>query len=55
MTTTIAQTQPETAAAVETAIDPVQARAAFFADLELLELTMVIPQASAPAEPVNKY
>jgi hypothetical protein len=54
MTTTIAQTQPETAA-VETAIDPVQARAAFFADLELLELTMVIPQASVPAEPVNKY
>ena len=50
MTTPIAQTQPQTAA-----VDPVQARAAFFADLELLELTMVIPQADAPAEPVNKY
>ncbi|MFN3428784.1 MAG: hypothetical protein ACK46X_02400 [Candidatus Sericytochromatia bacterium] len=55
MTTTIAQTQPATAAVEPAAIDPVQARAAFFADLELLELTMVIPQADAPTEPINKY
>jgi hypothetical protein len=50
MTTTIAQTQLKTAA-----VDPALERAEFFAHLELLELTMVIPQAAAPAEPVNKY
>ena len=37
------------------AIDPTTERAAFFADLELLELTMVIPQAAAPKAVVNKY
>ncbi len=49
MTTTIAQTSLKTAA-----VDPALERAEFFAHLELLELTMVIPQA-APAEPVYKY
>lgn len=37
------------------AIDPAVARAEFFAHLELLELTMVVPQAAASAEPINKY
>ena len=42
-------------AANAAAVDPTAERAAFFADLELIELTMVIPQASAPAEFANKY
>ena len=48
-------TKTLTAAKPATVIDPAAARAEFFAHLELLELTMVIPQAEAPAEPVNKY
>lgn len=42
-------------AANAAAVDPTAERAAFFADLEVLELTMVIPQASAPKAVVNKY
>lgn len=45
-TTTIAQTQ--------TAVDPTEARAAFFYNLELKELMMVVPQSAAP-EPAAKY
>lgn len=41
-------------AAPEFAVDPVQARAEFFFNLELLELTATIPQA-APAAAVSKY
>jgi hypothetical protein len=36
-------------------VDPAAERAEFFAHLELLELTMVVPQATAIAEPINKY
>jgi hypothetical protein len=36
-------------------VDPAAERAEFFAHLELLELTMVVPQAAAIAEPINKY
>jgi hypothetical protein len=50
MTTTIAQAQPTAAA-----VDPTEARHEFFFNLELMELTMVIPQAATPAQPVNKY
>jgi hypothetical protein len=48
-------TKTLTATAAPTVIDPAAERAEFFAHLELLELTMVIPQAAAPAEPVYKY
>lgn len=40
--------------AAELAIDPVQARAEFFLELELLELRVTIPQA-APAAAVARY
>jgi hypothetical protein len=46
MTRTIARMQP--------AVDPAAERAEFFANLEILELTMVIPQAS-PAQAVARY
>jgi hypothetical protein len=48
-------TKTMTAAKPATVIDPAAARAEFFAHLELLELTMVIPQATASAEPIDKY
>ena len=41
-------------AAVATAADPCLERAAFFFDLEMAELTAIIPQA-APAQPIFKY
>jgi hypothetical protein len=47
MTTTIAQPTVST-------VDPAEARHEFFFNLELMELTMVIPQA-APVQPVIKY
>jgi hypothetical protein len=50
MTTTTTTAQPTT-----TAVDPTEARHEFFFNLELMELTMVIPQAAAPAQPVAKY
>lgn len=46
MTRTIARIQPT--------VDPAAERAEFFANLELLELSMVVPQA-APAQPVARY
>jgi hypothetical protein len=49
MTKTLTATKPATV------VDPAVARAEFFAHLELLELTMVVPQATASAEPINKY
>ena len=49
MNTPIAQAQTTV-----TAVDPIEARHEFFVSLELMELTMVIPQAS-PAQAVTKY
>jgi hypothetical protein len=44
-----------TPAANNTEIDPVQARAEFFLELEMLELTATIPQAQPAAFGVAKY
>jgi hypothetical protein len=42
-------------AAVPTEVDPVLARAEFFLDLELLEVTATIPQAKAATFGSAKY
>lgn len=56
MTKTLTAAKPATVIpAGALATDPAAERAEFFAHLELLELTMVVPQAAASAEPINKY
>jgi hypothetical protein len=54
MTKTLTAAKPATVIPAG-AFDPAAERAEFFAHLELLELTMVVPQAAASAEPINKY
>lgn len=56
MTKTLTATKPATVIpAGALGNDPAAERAEFFAHLELLELTMVIPQATASAAPIDKY
>ena len=51
----ITTTTTQTAAAATEELDPVAARAQFFFDLELMELTAVIPQAEAPTAVKNRF